>query len=156
MNIYLGEDQNLEAPLMEKLKEAAEYLLTKEGVENQDIEISLTMVSPEEIKELNRDYRGVDKVTDVLSFPQFEEDEEIPSVDVSFGEISLGDVVICVEKAQEQADEYGHSFEREFVYLFVHSLLHLLGYDHMEDEEKVIMRLKEEDVMEHLHLRRES
>jgi probable rRNA maturation factor len=156
MNIYLGEDQNLEAPLMEKLKEAAEYLLTKEGVENQDIEISLTMVSPEEIKELNRDYRGVDKVTDVLSFPQFEEDEEIPSVDVPFGEISLGDVVICVEKAQEQADEYGHSFEREFVYLFVHSLLHLLGYDHMEDDEKVIMRLKEEDVMEHLHLRRES
>lgn len=156
MNIYLGEDQNLEAPLMEKLKEAAEYLLTKEGVENQDIEISLTMVSPEEIKELNRAYRGVDKVTDVLSFPQFEEDEEIPSADVSFGEISLGDVVICVEKAQEQADEYGHSFEREFVYLFVHSLLHLLGYDHMEDDEKVIMRLKEEDVMEHLHLRRES
>jgi probable rRNA maturation factor len=156
MNIYLGEDQNLEAPLMEKLKEAAEYLLTKEGVENQDIEISLTMVTPEEIKELNRAYRGVDKVTDVLSFPQFEEDEEIPSADFSFGEISLGDVVICVEKAQEQADEYGHSFEREFVYLFVHSLLHLLGYDHMEDDEKVIMRLKEEDVMEHLHLRRES
>ena len=92
----------------------------------------------------------MDSVTDVLSFPQFEDKEQMPSE----GELCLGDVVICVERAQQQAEEYGHSFEREMVYLLVHSLLHLLGYDHMDDDEKAIMREKEEHVMEHVDLRR--
>ena len=73
-------------------------------------------------------------------------EEEIPEV----GEICLGDVVICKDKAAEQAEEFGHSFEREIIYLFVHSVLHLLGYDHMEEDEKACMRAREEEIMEHL------
>ena len=122
----------------------------EEGIDTDRAEISLTLVEPEEIKSLNAEYRNVDSVTDVLSFPQFEDKEQMPSE----GELCLGDVVICVERAQQQAEEYGHSFEREMVYLLVHSLLHLLGYDHMDDDEKAIMREKEEHVMEHVNLRR--
>ena len=122
----------------------------EEGIDTDRAEISLTLVEPEEIKSLNAEYRNVDSVTDVLSFPQFEDKEQMPSE----GELCLGDVVICVERAQQQAEEYGHSFEREMVYLLVHSLLHLLGYDHMDDDEKAIMREKEEHVMEHVDLRR--
>ena len=122
----------------------------EEGIDTDRAEISLTLVEPEEIKSLNAEYRNVDSVTDVLSFPQFEDKEQMPSG----GELCLGDVVICVERAQQQAEEYGHSFEREMVYLLVHSLLHLLGYDHMDDDEKAIMREKEEHVMEHVDLRR--
>lgn len=150
MKIYLEEGQVLEEKLQEKIEAAALLLLEREKIDSERVEISLTMVSAEDIRELNRDYRGVDKVTDVLSFPQFEDSSSIPEQ----GEICLGDVVICVDKVRGQACEYGHSFEREFVYLFVHSLLHLLGYDHMEQEEKSIMRKKEEEVMELLDLRR--
>ena len=99
---------------------------------------------------VNREYRGIDKVTDVLSFPQFENMGEMPSD----GEICLGDVVICDEKVRQQAEEYGHSYDRELVYLFVHSLLHLAGYDHMEEDEKTIMRTKEEEIMQQVDLRR--
>ena len=107
-------------------------------------------LSPEEIKEINAEYRNVDSVTDVLSFPQYECVDDMPVE----GELMLGDVVICVERAKEQAEDFGHSYEREFVYLFVHSLLHLLGYDHMEDDEMAVMREKEEMVMSHIDLTR--
>lgn len=150
MNIYLEEGQALEEALQSKIEEAAKWLLQKEKVDDERAEVSLTLVSAEEIKELNREYRSVDKVTDVLSFPQFESKDEMPSQ----GEICLGDVVICEDKVKEQAEAYNHSFEREFVYLFVHSLLHLLGYDHMEEDEKAVMREKEEEVMEQIDLRR--
>ena len=123
---------------------------TRRKRKNEHIYRRRAEVEPEEIKSLNAEYRNVDSVTDVLSFPQFEDKEQMPSE----GELCLGDVVICVERAQQQAEEYGHSFEREMVYLLVHSLLHLLGYDHMDDDEKAIMREKEEHVMEHVDLRR--
>ena len=106
----------------------------------------------EEIRNLNREYRDTDKVTDVLSFPQFDDLNEIPE----FGEICLGDVVICKDRALEQAEEFGHSFEREIIYLFTHSILHLLGYDHMEEDEKKEMRQREEEVMAHLGILRDS
>lgn len=150
MNIYLEEGQAIEKALQNKMEEAASWLLKKEKVDGERAEISLTLVSAEEIRELNREYRDVDKATDVLSFPQFESKDEMPTE----GEICLGDVVICEDKVKEQAEEYNHSYEREFVYLFVHSLLHLLGYDHMEDDEKAVMRKKEEEVMEKIDLRR--
>ena len=121
-----------------------------EGIDEERTEISVTFVEAEEIRELNRDYRDNDKVTDVLSFPQFDDLNDIPD----FGEICLGDVVICKERAQEQAEEFGHSFEREIIYLFTHSILHLLGYDHMEEEEKQEMRAREEEVMTHLGIGR--
>ncbi len=150
MLIYLEEGQELEASLMEKLNQAASALFEAEGVDMERAEISLTLVSLEEIRELNRDYRDVDRETDVLSFPQYEGVEEMPEE----GELCLGDVVICLDKVKSQAEEFGHSFEREFVYLFVHSLLHLLGYDHMEDDEKTVMRAKEEATMKEINLLR--
>lgn len=150
MKIYLEEGQALAGEMEDRLAEAAACVMEAEEVCGDRAEISLTMVSPEEIRELNRDYRNVDSVTDVLSFPQFEGKEDLPEE----GEICLGDVVICEDKVREQAAEYGHSYEREFTYLFVHSLLHLLGYDHMNDEEKAVMRNKEEEVMNRLDLRR--
>lgn len=150
MLICLEEGQELEASLMEKLNQAASALFEAEGVDMERAEISLTLVSLEEIRELNRDYRDVDRETDVLSFPQYEGVEEMPEE----GELCLGDVVICLDKVKSQAEEFGHSFEREFVYLFVHSLLHLLGYDHMEDDEKTVMRAKEEATMKEINLLR--
>lgn len=150
MNIYLDESDKLDKELLDKMNEAADFLMAEEGVDADRAEISLTLVSPEEIKELNAQFRNVDSVTDVLSFPQFEDKEGLPDG----GEICLGDVVICVERAAEQAEEYGHGIQREMVYLFVHSLLHLLGYDHIEDDERHVMREKEEHVMEHVDLGR--
>ena len=140
----------MEESLLKKMEEAAGVLFEQEGVDGERAEISLTLVSLEEIRELNRDYRDVDRETDVLSFPQFECVEDMPE----FGELCLGDVVICLDKVEEQAKEFGHSFERELIYLFVHSLLHLLGYDHMEEEEKKEMRQREEQVMTAIDLNR--
>ncbi len=156
MNIYFEEGHVVSEALLEKMTEAAEYAVESENLLNLDkqrCELSVTFVGLDEIHELNREYRGVDRPTDVLSFPQFEDlEEEIPEV----GEICLGDVVICREKAEEQAEEFGHSFERELVYLFTHSVLHLLGYDHMEEDEKKVMRQREEEIMEQIGLMRQE
>jgi len=150
MNIYFEEGQQVTEEILKTMESAAAYCLELEGIDQERTEISVTFVEAEEIRELNRDYRDNDKVTDVLSFPQFDDLNDIPD----FGEICLGDVVICKERAEEQAEEFGHSFEREIIYLFTHSILHLLGYDHMEDEEKKEMRAREEEVMTHLGIER--
>lgn len=104
-----------------------------------DAEISVTIVDEAEIKELNAQYRNKDSVTDVLSFPliEFDEDGEMICDDCDFnGEnLVLGDIVICAKRAREQAEEYGHTFEREIAFLTVHSMLHLLGYDHEHSED---------------------
>ena len=133
------------------MRKSAEECVLREGLDAERCAVSVTFTDKDGIKELNRDYRGVDSVTDVLSFPQYDDFEEIPGE----GEILLGDVVICRERAAEQAREFGHSLDREMIYLFTHSILHLLGYDHMEEEEKREMRLKEEEVMDFLGLSRE-
>lgn len=154
MNIYFEEGHVVSEELLDKMTEAAKYAVESEELLNLDedrCEISVSFVGLDEIHELNREYRAVDRPTDVLSFPQFEDlEEEIPEV----GEICLGDVVICRDKAEEQAKEFGHSFERELVYLFTHSILHLLGYDHMEEDEKKLMRAREEEIMEKIGLLR--
>ena len=128
------------------------------GGDPEGVEISLSFVTAEEIHELNRQYRGVDSVTDVLSFPLLEDLNELYDTEEGSSEedepVALGDVVICLEQAEEQAEEFGHSREREIVYLFTHSVLHLLGYDHMEEEEKQEMRSREEEVMTELGLSR--
>ena len=152
MNIYFEEGQVVTPAILEQMKIAADYCLAGEGIDRERSEISVTFVDLEEIHQLNLQFRNVDKPTDVLSFPQFEDKSEFPEE----GEICLGDVVICLQRAEEQAEEFGHSFEREILYLFVHSLLHLLGYDHMEEEEKAEMRKKEEQVMEKIGLTREE
>ncbi len=113
-------------------------------------EISVTFTDNNEIKELNSQYRNIDSATDVLSFPMGENGEYDTNMET--GAKILGDIVISMEKAVEQADAYGHSLQREVAYLTAHSVLHLLGYDHVENMEKVRMREKEELVMEQLGL----
>ena len=113
-------------------------------------EVSVTFVNNEDIKKLNAKFRDKDVETDVLSFPMGENGEY--DINHATGAKILGDVVLSMEKAQEQAQTFGHSFEREVCYLTVHSMLHLLGYDHMVDEEKAVMRVKEEAVMSQIGL----
>ena len=146
MTIYFEEGQAVSDEMRSTMEKAAERCLELEGIPRERTEISVTFVEAEKIRTLNRDYRDNDNVTDVLSFPQFDDLNELPD----FGEICLGDVVICRERAEEQAEEFGHSLEREIIYLFTHSILHLLGYDHMEEAEKREMRDREEEVMEYL------
>ena len=152
MKIYFEEGQAVTQEILDTMMQAAEYCLDAEQIDTERSEISVTFVPLEEIHELNREYRQVDSPTDVLSFPQFDDLDELPEE----GEIMLGDVVICSDRAKEQAEEFGHSFEREIIYLFVHSVLHLLGYDHMDEDEKRIMRRREEEVMERIGLKREE
>ena len=151
MELIFDEERVTSEELIAKMKEAAERCLEYEHMSGDMVEVSVSFVSPEEIRQLNRDFRDVDSVTDVLSFPQFEDFESLPE-----GEpIELGDVVICEERAREQAREFGHSIDREFLYLFVHSIFHLLGYDHMEEEDKKEMREAEETVLTAMGLTRE-
>lgn len=111
-----------------------------------DWEVSVSIVSPEEIRVLNKEYRGVDKETDVLSFPlDFYMDVPIKM---------LGDIVINIEKIKSQALEFNHSEERELSYMTVHSMLHLLGFDHIEEEDRTEMRNKEKEIMEVLGISR--
>ena len=122
------------------------------------LEVSVTITDEETIQAINAEYRGIDKVTDVLSFPQYNDAEDVmDELEMLDPEISvlLGDVVICYKRACEQAVEYGNSEDREITYLFVHSMMHLLGYDHMEEEERRVMRMHEERVMDAIDLRRE-
>lgn len=123
--------------------------------------VELVCVSGEEIKELNAKFRGVDCVTDVLSFPSMDgicgrTVNAADHADCYDGQaLFLGSVVICEDRAREQAEEYGHSYEREFYYLAVHGVLHCLGYDHMTEEDKRVMRAKEEEVMDRMNLKRQ-
>lgn len=149
MNIHFSDERMPSDKVIKHMEEAATLCLTQEGIDPKRVEISVTFVDNEEIRELNRIYRGKDNVTDVLSFPQYEDPKE--SNDPV---LLLGDVVICPEIAMVQAEEYGHSDERELVYLFVHSLYHLLGYDHMEEDETALMREREEKILSQMGLER--
>lgn len=141
-----------------------EYALREEKV-NIPCEVSVVFVDNEKIRELNRENRNIDKVTDVLSFPMLEypkgkvfknvyENFNFPDTDLDEGSLVLGDVALSLEKAKEQSLEFNHSFIREVVYLTIHSVLHLLGYDHMEEEEKIVMRKREEEILEKFNLTR--
>lgn len=137
-------EDNTEKTLTDNLKALLEkaIVITLDYCQSpRPAEISLTVVEPDEIQALNRDYRGIDKVTDVLSFPM--DDEEIEE-DISSGRFILGDIILCASRCREQAEEFGHSFEREMAYLTIHSVLHLLGYDHINpDEEKEMTQIQD-------------
>ena len=126
---------------------------------DENCEISVTLCTNEEIAELNKEYMGRDGATDVLSFPQlaFDEDKCIfeDSMTYNGDNLLLGDIVISLERAAEQAEEYGHSMKREVGFLTVHSMLHLLGYDHMEDAEREEMQAKEKKILSAINLPRE-
>ena len=122
-------------------------------------EISVMFVDNDEIRVLNREHRNIDSATDVLSFPLFEYDEdgEIIEQELDFnpnGEMILGDIVISLERAAEQAEEYGHSFEREIGFLTVHSMLHLFGFDHMTPEDEAEMFEYQAEILEEMGLKR--
>ncbi len=115
---------------------------------DEDCEISLSIVTNDEIQDINKQFRGIDSPTDVLSFPQltYEEGEE---ADVNEnGEIVLGDIIISIDRAKEQAEEYGHSLKREMAFLTVHSMLHLMGYDHMEKDEEEEMFRRQKEILD--------
>ena len=139
---------NLKMLIRHTILETLDY----EGMEN-DVEVSVTFVDDEGIRELNNKFRGMDKPTDVLSFPLL--DYEGESEEPFFDELchNLGDIVISLERAMAQANEFGHSFEREVAFLTAHSMLHLLGYDHeLSDEDDADMRARQNDIMERLGL----
>ena len=119
-----------------------------------DCEVSLSIVNNEEIQEINKQFREIDAPTDVLSFPllTFEEGEQ---ADVNENnEIMLGDIIISIDKAKAQAEEYGHGLRRELAFLTAHSMLHLMGYDHMEEEEQKEMFKKQDDILNNLGITR--
>lgn len=152
---YLDTKENTEFEniILKVLKKCFEI----EHLPEEKLLVSVTLTTPENIKKLNKEFRNIDKETDVLSFPMFEKEEidyMLENKNWSYEDI-LGDMVISLKKVQEQAIEYGHSFERELSYMVVHSFYHLMGYDHIKEEDKKIMRPKEEYVLNKLNLNRD-
>ena len=140
-------NEEINYKLIEKvISEALRY----EGV-NDNTEVSVTIVDNEEIRKINNKFRNIDRATDVLSFPLIDFDNESLPDDGS--KIYLGDIIISIERAKEQAKEYGHSIDREIGFLTAHSMLHLLGYDHMVPEEEKEMFAKQEEILNNLGLR---
>ena len=144
------ETLTVEENLQEEILRAADIVGEIYGVENS--ELSVTLTDDEHIHALNKKFRGVDKATDVLSFAFRESDEpEIIGADFEI----LGDVIISLERAKVQAEEFGHSFLREVIFLEVHGLLHLLGYDHIDDDERQEMEAEQKFIMAKLGINRE-
>ena len=154
-----GEKKGINNPkLAAMLRRTVKAALAAEGVAC-DCEINILLTDDEGIREVNRDMREIDRATDVLSFPMFDlvpgEHPDEYDADPDTGLVPLGDMCISVERAKAQAEEYGHSFDREICYLCVHSVLHLLGYDHLDEGEmKRQMRGREEEIMKQLKLER--
>ena len=146
-SIFNETDENLDE-YTDTLKGVLDYALKYEKVDNA--EFNIIFVSSEKIHEINKEYRGVDRVTDVISFAL--ED----NMDIKLDHRLLGDIYICLERAHEQAIEYGHSFLREICFLSVHGLLHLLGYDHMEPEDEKVMFGKQDDILDGYGIRRDN
>ncbi|WP_352399561.1 rRNA maturation RNase YbeY [Anaerotignum sp.] len=143
-------DNRTEEVLSQELFEAIEKMvhesLRYEGFE-QPCEVSVSIVVNAEIRQINKQFRGIDRATDVLSFPllTFEEDEILDLNEKN--EVLLGDIIISLERAREQAQEYGHSLKREVAFLTAHSMLHLLGYDHMKEDEEKEMFSKQREIL---------
>lgn len=157
-------------------KKVANDVITKTLFHEQfkyDVEVSITFVNEESIREINKEYRDLDKSTDVLSFPMIEYDSDysrisdrkeemydflIDVIDIKnpdTDEIILGDIVLCVPVIINQAKEYNHSILREYAFLIVHSMLHLLGFDHIEEDERIIMENKQNQILESLSITRD-
>ena len=166
MNIYYSDEENrLNEEIKALMEKAALRALSLEFAEDldeagldaadADAEIGVTVVDADEIRQLNADYRGNDSVTDVLSFPQYDDMDEFAD-DLTDDSVTalIGDVVICYDRVLSQAEEFGTGVTREFVYLFTHSILHLMGYDHMEEDERRVMRAREEEILDSIGVTR--
>lgn len=150
-------EEEIEQSLIDELIEVCNTVMEEEEC-NFDAEISFTLTDNENIRQINSMYRNIDRATDVLSFPmlEFEEDETDAVYETDGESVMLGDIVISIEKAREQAKEFNHSFRREMAFLTAHSMLHLLGYDHVDDEEgERIMIEKQNKVLNKLGITRE-
>ena len=156
IEVYYEEIEKIDEESL--IRNVVETVLKEEGVK-KEVEVYITLTHNDNIRKINAEHRNIDKPTDVLSFPMFER-EEIPmlkkesSSEEGQVETMLGDIIVSVEKVREQADEYGHSFKRELAYLVTHGMLHLLGYDHMIEQEKVVMRKREEESLAILDIQR--
>lgn len=130
----------------QKLVQLVYDVAMKELKVPQNMSVNLVMVEPQEIQDLNKQFRQIDKVTDVLSFPMLDRLDELENeVDAELGDVNIGDIYICRERAKQQAEEYNHGYGRELCFLAVHGLLHLLGYDHIiEEEEKEMFALQDQ------------
>ena len=156
----IQQNEELEAIIEKVIQKCFEV----EHINPTSLYICVTLTNPKNIREINKKYRNIDKETDVLSFPMFEKDELdkliatnlLKTFNLKNGALQdiMGDIIISIERVEEQAQEYGHSFEREFAYMLVHGFYHLRGYDHMVEEEKAQMREKEENVLSQLNITR--
>lgn len=150
---FIDETEGLTETQTKEIENLLQFAAVKEVVE-EDTEISITFVENERIQEINREYRNKDKATDVISFAMEEMGEgEIPLIGEGLPRM-LGDIIISIPKAVEQAEEYGHSFMRELGFLSVHGFLHLLGYDHETTEEEKIMFTRQKEILDEFGLQR--
>lgn len=162
MTIYLDDERGFfekNPEIYNKVEQVINKALDTEEVP-YEVEVSLSVVNKDEIHEINKEHREIDRPTDVLSFPQIEPEKigyinwdgmdftDCTNYDTE--EVILGDIILCEDIAREQAESYGHSLEREVCFLVAHSMLHLLGYDHMTDEDEKQMFSKQESILESL------
>ena len=151
---YNGLEENLEYENL--INRVVNECFKNEGLDKLKLYISITLTIPDVIKEINKEYRNIDKPTDVLSFPMFQRDEIQELIKKNYEvEDVLGDIIISIPRVKEQAIEYNHSFERELAYMVVHGFYHLMGYDHMEETEKEEKRKKEDEVLNKLGITRD-
>ena len=165
MTLYAENETEVTFPfdIEETATKVIEVVLDSEGCP-YEATVNLLLTDNEGIHAYNKEYRGIDRETDVLSFPNLDfdapadfskaEEHEADYFDPDSGELLLGDVIISVDKVKEQAESYGHGLKREFAFLVCHSLLHLCGYDHMEDAERIVMEEKQEKILQELGITR--
>lgn len=168
MSFYIENetDEAFEFDIEKLIDDLTKECIKQEQIPFEDISLNVTFTDDETIKEVNKEFRDMDKSTDVLSFPAIDFEtpgdfsgltgEEIEYFDPETGELILGDIMISLEHAHKQAEEYGHSFRREVAFLIAHSLLHLCGYDHMDDDERKVMEDKQEAILKNLNITREN
>ncbi|MCR5639970.1 MAG: rRNA maturation RNase YbeY [Lachnospiraceae bacterium] len=159
-------EEEIQIPFTFDYKQVARQVV-EQALESEDFpyetEVSLTLTGLDEIHEINREFRDMDRPTDVLSFPQIDYpapgdfsklEDSMDIFNPDSGECILGDIVLCVPKVVSQAEEFGHSVMREYAFLIAHSMLHLMGYDHMEDAERLDMEARQEAILRALHIDR--
>ena len=166
MTFYIEKEAACDFPFsVEELTElVCKAVLEEEGCP-YEAQVNLVLTDNAGIREVNREYRGVDRETDVLSFPNvdfsersdfdIDEGHEADCFDPDTGELVLGDIMISVDKVFEQAEQYGHSVKREFAFLVAHSMLHLCGYDHMEEKERALMERRQDEILTGLGITRD-
>ncbi len=151
LNKYMYKNTG-KSDITNNVKNIVYYALQEENINIENVSVSIKTVSAEEIKDINREYRGIDRSTDVLSFPIFEKEElDILKNQDNKGkklhEIELGDILLCLDIIKQHSIEYGTGIEREILYMITHGICHLLGYDHIKEEDKKEMRILEEKIL---------